>query len=262
MKGLSRLLSIVSVAILALSLSSCGSANPNDQGMAFTLIGFSDSGSEVNLVGVTAVLSTDTETEASAPGVLVAAVVQNNLVNQGIRTDRALISYYVEGASSQPPSTTQAFPGVLGPSVSDSGGDTGGGGSGSTSSTGGGGTTVTVDGSLPAGWENIENKFGAQFYVVPPDIMAWLNLNRNVLPELPFQMTCYVTITGVSTAGDRMETNSLPFRVTFKADQIITPESGGGSSTGTTSTGEGDGFPVDGEGDTGVEPDSTGEAEL
>lgn len=237
MRALSRLVYVISVAILALSLSSCGSANPNDQGMAFTLIGWSDSGTEPNRSGASVTLGVDTETEPQPPGVLIFAIIQNNLTNQGIRTDRALISYYVEGASTQPPSTTQAFPAVLGPAAS----TTGGGGTtaeaGGTSSAGGSGVGGSFgEGSLPPGFTSIANLMGVEFPIVPPDVMAWLNLNRNALPELPFQMTAYVVISGVTTAGNRIETNMLPFPMMFNADQVITPESGGGSSTGTTNT--------------------------
>jgi hypothetical protein len=61
---------------------------------------------------------------------------------------------------------------------------------------------------------------------VPPEIGEWLALNRDSLPEPPFQMTLVTTAYGVTTAGDRIETNSLPYLIVVYEDRVITPSTG------------------------------------
>jgi hypothetical protein len=224
----SKIVGILVLAGIVLAIGGCGSASNNDQGMSFTLIGFSKSGGSGDDSGQILPLGTDQESSGtpSVQGALTFYGVQNNLSNQGVRVDRAFLDFYVDGATMQPPQTTVPMGFVLGPVAS-----------------------TTAGGSLPPSWSTIANVKWYQQFVVPPDVMAWLNLNRNSLPELPFQMTVHVRVTGVTTAGDRLETNTLDYPVDFVPDQIIPPTGGtgdgGAGSTGAVEGGETSSTPSD-----------------
>jgi len=196
--------------VAATALWSCGSASNNDQGVSFTLFGFftSETGG-TGEVGANVPLST--RSEGNQGFIATYYGLQNNMTGVGIRTQRAMISYYVEGSTIQPPDTTQAVAALMGPSGS------------------------ALGSSLPPGFANGKNIAYAGVPIVPPDIMAWLNLNRASLPELPFQMTVRTYITGITTAGDRLDTNPLDFRVTFLPDEIIQGDSTSSDSSSSSS---------------------------
>ncbi|RIL12176.1 MAG: hypothetical protein DCC75_00900 [Proteobacteria bacterium] len=211
LKKVSKLAGFGLLIGICIGLLGCGGGGSNnDQGVSFTLLGFfADSSGGTGELGRSVPLSTDPESEAQASGaIFTTAGVQNNLSNQVIRTDRALMSYYIDGAELQPPSTTVAFSSILAPAAPD----------GSS--------------SLPPGFGNGQTVVYGNFPIVPSDIMAWLNLNRALLPELPFHMTVTVTISGVTTAGDRLETNSATYTVQFTPDVVIPPSGGSDDDSG------------------------------
>jgi len=235
-KKASQISMVFAVALFAVLLMSCGGASNNDQGMGFTLFGFYKDAGETGDAGQLAPLSSDPESASGAyHGLTTFFALQNNLLHQGIRVQRTILRYYVEGASVQPPSTTQPMGVILGPASS--GGSTTKEGplvraeEGGGSSAAGGGVVKPPDGSLPPGWESIANVQYAESYIVPAEIMAWLNLNRQYLPELPFTMTVTASVVGITTAGDQLVTNELNYMVQFTPDVII-PPSGGSSSSG------------------------------
>jgi len=61
---------------------------------------------------------------------------------------------------------------------------------------------------------------------VPPEITEWLAFHRQSLPEPPFQMTLVTTAMGVTTAGDEIATNALPYLLVVQEDRVIEPSSG------------------------------------
>ena len=226
---------------LALACLSCGSASNNDQGVAFTLFGFSKDGSTTNDAGAIVPLSTDYEPVAAedtssnfiGDGVVTFLALQNNLLGQGITLQRAFMEYYINGADIQPPPTSISMGGVLGPAESEDSGGTGGdsGASGASGST----TMTGPSSSLPPGFNFPPTRY-IQIYIVPPDIMAWLNLNRAYLPELPFVMTVRVYATGMTTSGNRMDTNELDYFINFVPDNMIPPTGGEGNTSSEDSS--------------------------
>ncbi len=53
----------------------------------------------------------------------------------------------------------------------------------------------------------------AQTIFVPPDVIAFLNQNRTLLPVFPFTMNVTMTITAIADTGDTFETNSVTYTV-------------------------------------------------
>lgn len=51
--------------------------------------------------------------------------------------------------------------------------------------------------------------------ILTPDLFAFLNVNRNYLPELPFRLVATCHAIGISQAGDVFETNPLRITVQF-----------------------------------------------
>lgn len=216
--------------IVSASVLGCGSATNNDQGASFTLLGyFASIGSGETLptqVTGLSILLSDTQSDEQAPGagnfgggtVLGVIGVQNNLVAQFIRTDQVFFEYNVPGASAQPPSTNYPVVLTLGPAESAS--------------------VNPPSSSLPGGFEGISNRAFAEVPVLPAEIRQWMSLNRNSLPDLPFIMSVTTVVSGVTSAGDRFETNPAQLLIQVNDDTVITPtegnppdESEGGSGT-------------------------------
>jgi hypothetical protein len=57
----------------------------------------------------------------------------------------------------------------------------------------------------------------SQTVFVPPDVMAFLAQNQNLLPKPPFDMTVVMTITAISDSGDSFDTNEVSYPVTVLA---------------------------------------------
>lgn len=206
-------------AALVGALWGCGSASNNDQGMSFTLFQMTPSSSSVPL-------STSREGTTSTGALSGTYGFQNNLLGQGVRLQRVFLRFFVEGSGEQPPETTVAIGAVLGPAgpaPADPDGSAGG--------------------SLPEGFENIPNTASVSAFMLPPEIMSWLNLNRSLLPEPPYSITIEAYATGITTAGDRLDTNPLGTSVTITPDVVINPSGEGegeGGSEDTEAVSEGD----------------------
>lgn len=207
--------------VIAGALGSCGSATNNDQGASFTLLGYfaeiGDGDADTlpqALTGLSILLS-DTPSDEQAPnsdnfggGSVIAVVgLQNNLTAQFVRTDQVFFEYNVPGAAAQPPSTNYPLSFVLGAADAASGNPPGS--------------------SLPGGFEGISNRGFAEVTVLPAEIRAWMSLNRDLLPDTPFVMSVRTVVTGVSSAGDRFDSNAAELLIQVNSDTIISPTTGG-----------------------------------
>lgn len=215
---------------LAALVAGCGSSS-NDQGISFTNLGFYDPDSTTSaceggrpLVSVNVPLSSEDDGTDSGGGEVRAVVaLQNNLSGQFVRLDRATIRYFASGASTQPPATSIAISGLLGPATEDEETDT-------DSSTGNGGTSGGTT-TLP---DTVSNANCADFDVpvVPASVVSFVNLNRDAFPELPFVMEVTFVAAGITSAGDRIESNSQTLRVQFTRDLVIEPTPGADEEEG------------------------------
>lgn len=194
----------VSLALLAVG---CGSASNNDQGVSFTNLGFFSADDEgvcedggITGIGVTLGSSTG---DGNITGISVCMGIQNNLSGQFIRSDRAIVSYSVPGSSIQPPSAVVPFTIVLGP------GSTG------------------PDSTLPDGVNN-PSKVIVGVDVLPSEIRSFLSLNRESFPEAPYTLIANVTVSGITSAGDRLETNEASLAIEVVVDNPINPTAGDG----------------------------------
>lgn len=215
-----------------MSLVGCGSATSNDQGVSFTLLGFFTEAPDAaadcktlptGVLGLYMPLNDpSSEVSPAAGDQLVYLGMQNNLSQQFIRTDRVFIEYYVPGASTQPPSTSLPFSAMINPSVSSS-----------TDGTSGGTTAAKAfESSLPPsfGGGSCSRSYGG-FTVVPEDVRSWMNFNRGELPEPPFVMTAIVSLTGITSAGDRLTSNEASIDIHVTPDVVIPAEGTDGSAS-------------------------------
>jgi hypothetical protein len=67
---------------------------------------------------------------------------------------------------------------------------------------------------------------------VPPSIREWINFNRDLLPEAPFKMEVIIRVSGISSSGNRYETNDGVFDFDVLPENSIDPT----VSDGTTPT--------------------------
>lgn len=191
---------IVMLGVVAMAMLGCGTATNNDQGVSFTMLGYSvaanasatpGSGSSAaacstapNLSSGVFAIGTQTETSGSTPQVLAGVVVRNNLTTQFVRTVSIQFEYIIPGAQIQPPSTTVPYGGV-----------------------------VAKSGGLQCGVVS----------VVPPQVLSWISLNRESLPEPPFLVIARGQVTGTTQAGDVLSTNPVDIGFTAVTDNPITP---------------------------------------
>jgi len=230
------ILKVLIVSLLGFIMFGCGSATNNDQGTAISLDGFfAEIEDDVEcdtlpagLLGTEASLGDYgfSESPGDFGGAIFAiAGISNHLSQQAFRTERVLIDYYIEGASEQPPSTTVALSALIRPSAEFDATD----------------SISPFDSSLPPSFAEGGpcSIVLASFPIVPPEIRAWVSLNRGSLPEAPFFMTAIAKVTGLSTAGDRYTTNEATFDVLFKDEPIIPPTVvDDGEDTGSDTTTE------------------------
>lgn len=230
--------SLIGVGISIAAFIGCGTAATNNQGVSFTLLGFfaelPDSGSteqppgELGQAVPLSLENPETQSGNLAGSVSTVAGLKNNISSQFLRVDRMKVSYYIEGAEQQPPDTVVAFGAVLGPGGQSSGGDTTTEGSSSSSK----GVS-----SLPDFAEIGSLSFG-RFPIVTPEIMAWLNLYRGSLPELPFTMLATVKASAVGSAGERYYSNEATYFIIFTPDIAIAPTEGSDFTDGSGTTGD------------------------
>ena len=236
-------------AIFLAGMLGCGGAS-NDQGVSFTFLGYfapgdsggCDSETQVGISGVVVGLSSsdftggtpgDTETVPENTAQTACARVQNNISTVGIRVQRVFVSYYVEGATAQPPSTSFPLGVILGPGTSN----------------GAVGSIKSPTSSLPAGFSDIANVSTATVALISPEVFTWLNLNRAQLPEPPFTMVATSYAVGITTAGDQLTTNPVDVYIQVTPDLQIPPASvPGGTADGGAAAGStvGDGTSTDG----------------
>jgi len=276
MSRLGKIYIVAGVAALSVVAIACGGngASNNDQGMSVTFLGLFNSTnlSEVGgggggggitpgnqgcgqlpsvFVGGSFRLgeaepepnNSTTDTNLSGTneaGAYVSVVgVQNNLYGQVFRADRVYIDYYIPGASAQPPSTSVPVSLLAGPA--ESAASNVGAGGGTT------GSTVRDPGirrpaytSLPPSLANICNRALAQVTVVPAAVREWLNFNRDRTPEAPYKMEVTIRVSGLTSAGDRLDTNDgtfdfeiLPETLVVPTDGVATPAATPGDTTST-----------------------------
>ena len=210
----SKVLSALSFGAV-LMLASCGGGSNNDQGVAFTLLGYNsvdDQGvCELDLftTSINIPLSNGASGELVGGGDVGACLtVQNNMSSQGVRADRFIMEYSIVGSSLQPPTTSRAIGRIAAPAPA-------------VVSGAGGAAAPRPIGDLPPGFGNNKNLVQTGFSPLPVEIREWLNLNRNSLPELPFNMTLNGRVAGVTTGGDSIESNPVSFSITLLEDNVI-----------------------------------------
>ncbi len=230
MKGLARRVALLGVFALSigglLSLSGCGSSS-NDQGVSLTFLGrFADFDEDGSL------LPLEIECETTPPQVsdfniplsvafgegnfssssfpfgevgLWAGFI-NNITTQTVRMDTIFLSYEIPGATVSPPDTAQPLGIVLGAS-----------------------TPLSTDDQegFPADFSNTICNANYDFTpLLPSSIKEWMNFNKDRLPEAPFRMIVRAQGSGVTSGGDRLDTNEILFGITIAPDIPIFPGTG------------------------------------
>jgi len=192
--------------------------------------------------GTTSTTTNNTGTDP-AGGYVSVLGLQNNLYGQAFRTERVMLDYFIPGANAQPPSTSVPLSTILGPAESALQGSSGSTGGGTGSGSGGSTTNSPTDAglrrplftSLPPTFSNICNRSLAEVTIVPPSIREWLNFNRDLLPPAPFKMEVIIRVSGISSSGNRYDTNDGVFDFDVLAEDSIDPTVIGGTTTPTPS---------------------------
>ncbi|MFN8390496.1 MAG: hypothetical protein U0136_09425 [Bdellovibrionota bacterium] len=190
-------------SLVALGAVSCGGySSNNDQGTSFLAYGwFADTQGTTGETGQTVVLGQDAPVaNLAATGGIVGdgnivfthIGLQNRLSSQFIRVVRVDCSYDIPGASSllQIPNDSFNSSNVIA-AAGDDANNPGGPQAGE-------GSTVVMG-----------------FDIVSTDIMSYINVNRNLLPELPFRLNVTCSAVGVTQAGDTLTTNELVYPILF-----------------------------------------------
>lgn len=210
----------------------CGNSSNNDQGTSFTATGFfSDSSGTTGDGGAIIALGRDVPTLEAEDSLGVAPPVRidgqaattfiglQNRFNQRpgtlqddgvfIRTERVDCEYVVPGAQI-------AIPGDSNP----------------------------LGNVIEAGESTT-----SEFLIISPDLFSFLNVNRSLLPELPFRMTAVCRAVGVTRAGATLTSNSLNFLIVVSdAAECCTGVGifgSGGFQEGEGTGGTPDFFPID-----------------
>jgi hypothetical protein len=250
------------VSLVALACGGNGASN-NDQGVSVTFLGLFNStslsinnnagagaggitpgqqgcgqlpavflGGSIQL-GTAAPEPSTTVSDASSSGVdeagsFISVVgVQNNLYGQVFRADRVFLDYYIPGATAQPPSTNVPVALLAGPAEAAAQTNIGGA-NGNNNTNPGQNPGLRKPGftSLPPSMYNICNRALAQITVIPAAIREWLNFNRDSLPEAPFAMEVTIRVTGLSSSGDRIDTNDGTFPFQVLPETYVVPTDG------------------------------------
>ena len=227
--NLNRMVPAIVVVLVAGLLFGCGESRRNDQGTSFTFAGWYKTPGKDNTfeeaVGYTALVAplSDANPESVEGGdnaVNALAALQNNLTNQTIRAERVYHSYYIPGATIQPPDTSTSIAATLGPASNNAGG-------GEEEEDDDSGLPFGADTTLPGNLTNVPDLVFAGAAVVTADIRTFVNTNRMHMPEPPFVMEVVSYISGVSSSGYRYETNKMQIEVIWTPDNIIPPAEGG-----------------------------------
>lgn len=167
--------------------------------------------------------------------------IQNNLYGQAFRAERLLLDFYIPGADAQPPSTNIPISLIAGPAesaqfININGGSTGGNNAGTQgqgqSQGASPGLRKPIFTSLPPSFSNLCNRALSQTTVVPAAIREWLNFNRDLLPPAPFKLEVVMRISGLTSSGNRVETNDVVLDVDVLPETYIN-ETGISDSTPT-----------------------------
>ena len=236
-KAAKAIVGITLLASLIVGAIGCGDSTSNDQGVSFTFLGwFIEIDDEIVGVTTTAMpISGYTESsdpEFGFPGFTAApallAGMSNNLTGQFIRVDRIHHEYYVPGASSQPPSTSVAVPTTLLPAPD---------GAPPASS-----LPASLDPDFvepPAGAEDVfANIVFAGTDLVPSNVREFIVINKNQFPEPPFILVVTSYASGVTSAGNRYDSNRIEFEILVEPDVVITPTPGTGGAGVSTAEAE------------------------
>ena len=256
---LALLLTSCGIVALGVGCAGAGTTN-NDQGITVTFLGyFSEfagacTATPQGVAGGTLQMSTAKPEPAvtlgdgvfagtDAGSNFVAVVgVQNNLFSQIFRADRMIYDYFIAGASIQPPSTNIPINLIAGPGNPAAGGGAAGGAGGGAAGGAAGGVAADptnggrnpAGGALPPSFAGTCNRVFAQAVVIPASIREWINFNRDSLPEPPFMMEVVGRMSGISSAGDRFETQPMSLPITIVEEIFVTPTEGtDGTDTGT-----------------------------
>lgn len=213
----------LSISVLLLSGIGCGGGGGNnDNGVGVALLGFTavDNGVCTGSTFVSAVAmpisgGASAESPDANAGIPSCFQVRNNLVTQAVRLDRANLRYYIPGSSLQPPATVYPVVAFLAAAT------------GNTSlpnpeTSGKPGTKP--ESTLPSG--NVGSVAGnppvtGAFAAVPVAIREWISAHRGDLPPAPFNMLNQVQLSGVTSAGNRIETNEAVLTIIVKEDNLF-----------------------------------------
>ena len=225
-----RSLVLIAGALLLLSSACGGGGGANDQGTSFTALGFFEDGDATGdtlPAGDAGTLVFINETVPGSQGVFPLIVpvdknpteagiqggfigLENRITTQHVRTVRMDCDYVVAGASINIPSDSWHFTSVVNAAQ------------------------VTINQTTGAQETEPSRTFN-QVEIVSPDIMSFLNNNRNSFPELPFRLTAICRVIGVTQAGDTLTTNDVFYSVQFSN------EPSQGTQPGDFNTGPGTG---------------------
>lgn len=226
MNAVNRSLMIGVLLAIAGGMVACGSSN-NDQGVSFSQIGYFSSFDrtdptepgelcDTGLAGGLVVISSGDGVEVPLSLTPVffnraQTLFQNNLVGQTIRLQGISLEYFIPGAKTQPPSSFVATSGIMGPVSLD---------------ISGGGTTSLPPNNIGSGagtGTGNPNLICTEFIMIPESILQWMSLNRDQLPELPYEVVLTTTGVGVTSAGDSLQTNPLTLPIYVTEDNVIPP---------------------------------------
>lgn len=241
---------------VAVALAGCGGGTNNDQGVSFSHLGYfadletggscedlpTGLGGLVVSLGLVrnggAFINPDLGqgSDALISDSSIAAVVgyRNNLNGQGVRVRRLLLTYFIPGATEQPPTTTIPLSAFLGPA--DDVGDNG-----------------EFDSTLPPSFAGSNQCGFSRTQIVPPAVFRWLIFNQDKLPETPFSMEVYSTIVADSTSGNTYESNTEAFFISFTPETAIPATDAAGNTGASTSEVSSDGLDDTTETETGLD---------
>ncbi len=210
----------------------CGGGTNNDQGTSFLALGFaSEAGTTANEIGKPLPLASDPAATAvgfnggtegvsfAVDGLYVTTfiVLANNLTHQFIRVTRVDCSYDIPGADPALviPNDSFNLTMLLGAAE-------------------GAAVDTPVDAAAKEK-ADLASSGAAEFIIVSPDLYSFINVNRNLLPELPFRMNVTCSAIGITQAGDVIRTNDIYYNIEFfDAAECCT---GANTETGGTSGG-------------------------
>ncbi len=190
----------------------CGGGSNNDQGTGLNFLGWNNADPATGVCKETftdgLIIPMTTATDGGGVVNFTCATARNNLCTQGIRVDRVYMNFHVPGSTVEIPDTTNVMSTYLAPQTcSDS----------------------TITSSLPPGMRQQGSK-GVIVDVVPHQIREFISTNRNRLPEAPFNLDACATLSGVTSSGDRIESNELCLHVIVSPDVTIDTPVGSGAS--------------------------------